>query len=388
MRKPLAVVSSDDHLAPCAWSSRPELAGDSYASFDQKVEYCSETHLPLILAGDVLDQAYPDPYTVGYFMDRITRLRWESVQVIYIQGQHEFNKKRPWLDLGPGLHHLHKQWFFLPDGASKPRVKFYGLDFQPAGKLKAELAQIPAGTEVLVAHQVWEERMGKLASPEAAFKDVPTVKCIITGDFHGHGQQHFKGADDQDILVVSPGSQCMQDLSEDPEKYFFVMYDDLTFESIKLKTRHRSLFTLRNPGSFEDDLAGIVADIEYDDGLPEELVKPIYMVEYSEAIPDAKPRLKAALADKVHLFARPIIVKKVKEKTTVTLGLSLAERIVARYSKTDVAVFNTAKRLLEARDVKAEINNIGAEFLELPLVKTTPFVSPPEEPDDGGLGVG
>ena len=358
MSQPLVVVSSDNHNEPCAWTGRPELSGDSYFAFQQTIDYCVAADLPLILAGDVFDKPYPDAYSTWFVVEQLDRVKRG---VVFIQGQHELSRSKPWLSLSFATTHLHKGMFTLGG------LNFYGLDFLPAAELKQELALIPAGTDVLVAHQVWLERMGALASPEAAFVDVPKVRCIITGDFHGHCQDNFAGKDGQNILVVSPGSQCVQSITEDPRKYFYVMHDDLTFESIPLKSREWLRFTLRNPQSFEHDLAGVVADIEYQKGVPDAIAKPAFIVEFNPDIPDARKRLRAALADKVHLFDRPLEAKPTRDQFSETttapaesgLGPAL-EQLRCNLPE----VYSTAKRLLEAKEPKEELTQILREAME------------------------
>src|SRR6516162_1646868 len=94
--KPLCAFAGDDHLAPRAWVRYPDLTGDSYYSFTQLIDYVVEHDLPLFLLGDVLDVAYPEPYTVKFLVQQIGRLRNSGW---YIQGQHEMHKPSAWLEL-------------------------------------------------------------------------------------------------------------------------------------------------------------------------------------------------------------------------------------------------------------------------------------------------
>jgi hypothetical protein len=192
---------------------------------------------------------------------------------------------------------------------------------------------------------------------------VPRVCCVISGDFHGHRQDAFKGADGRTILAVSPGSQAMQDISEDAAKYFYAMRADLSFESIPLRSRKREWFTFRNPTVFEHDLAGVVADVEDQQAVPAEIARPIVVAEFSDAIPEARDRLLAALSPKCHLFLRPLAAARAEGRVSPapeTMGL--AARLADRY-RDRPALYAWAKALLEAEDPKATLIRLMDEFL-------------------------
>jgi DNA repair exonuclease SbcCD nuclease subunit len=142
MARPLFVNASDNHLAPRAWAGHPSLAGDSYYSLEQLVDYCVAHELPLLLAGDVIDTAYPDPTTMHHLVEQLGRMPCEDNW--FIQGQHELQRTTPWLSLaallGDNLRHAHRR-MFRPSPLSDFTV--YGLDWQPTAQLRDELLGIP-----------------------------------------------------------------------------------------------------------------------------------------------------------------------------------------------------------------------------------------------------
>jgi hypothetical protein len=361
-------VTSDNHLAPCAWTSRPELRGDAYYAFQQTIDWCLAAGVPLVLAGDICDTAYPDPYTVWFMTSRLEAMLALSLPVYYVRGQHDGVGETPWLQLVPGAVHVHRQSFRPAHGSL-----FYGLDYTPADRVKGELARVPEGTKVLVAHQCWEERMGKHAAPEAAFRDVPRARCVITGDFHGHGQDVHTGADGQEVLVVSPGSQCLQEITEDALKYFYAMKADGSFESVPLRSRERHWFTFRSPAGFEAQLAGAALAVADQPHVPEEIARPIVVAEFAEAIPDAKARLQAVLAPKAHLFTRPLAARKGEgHPAPAPEALSLATRLHAQYHDRP-QLYAWAKALLTAEDPRAELARLIEEFMSAPPAAAGPW---------------
>ncbi|NIN69805.1 MAG: hypothetical protein GTO63_35015, partial [Anaerolineae bacterium] len=69
------------------------------------------------------------------------------------------------------------------------------------------------GTNILLCHQVWRERMGGQSIAErgcdGSFTDIPHVEMVISGDFHAHKTTNHKGKNGQKLTAVSPGSTYM-----------------------------------------------------------------------------------------------------------------------------------------------------------------------------------
>lgn len=370
MAKPIAVVASDNHLEPRAWAKYPDLAGDSYYSFEQLETYCQQNDLPLILAGDVFNTQTPDSETVRRSLQP-SHSGGVPYSVCYIQGQHE-RADPPWLSLGGQRYtHVHRDVFRC--GLSK--ILFYGLDWQPADKLVEELAKIPPGADVLVAHQVWKERMGSICSPEGSLADVPYVKMIITGDLHKHDVTTVEASDGRgSITVLSPGSGCMQSTSEDPKKYFFVLHDDLSVVSVPYKTRDCRYYIFRNSDTFAADLARAAEEAVLQQGVPVEIARPMAVVEYDEALPEAGPRIEKAFAGKAHLFLSTLRKRKKDEEVETRPQAALGVEQVAEqlYREQDPALYAAVLRLIRAEDPKSERDKLVAELLADTSI-TNPF---------------
>jgi hypothetical protein len=362
MKLPVAVVTSDCHLQVYNWAKHPDLRGDSFYSFKQIVDYTLEQGLPLILAGDILDKRSPDAETLGFLFDQLKRLVDVKLWVCYIQGQHEMSRSRPWLSCIPGTRSLHKEKWNVKG------IEFYGLDFTPADKIHAELKGIPQDADVLVAHQVWLEHMGKHCVPDAAFADVPYVKCIITGDFHVHKITEHNGKDGQRLKVVSPGSTYMKTLDEDFHKYFWLMFDDLTFHSIPIQTRPVFKSRIGTVEALEDEIVNLATRLN-NLATDHPLGKPIWCVEYYDSIPNAAVRLEEVAKNCAHLFLRPVkgnkdyIEKDLGEISQPMIETGL-ETYLPRCVDPEAPTFSTALRLLRSNDLKSELRQIVTEAIQ------------------------
>lgn len=231
--------TADWHLAPCAWKRSKLGAGDSYEAIKFVVEYCIGHSLPLVAAGDLLDQTVqPDAQTIDVLCECMSKMQEAGLPVYYIQGQHE-KSNPPWLSVHAWPKHINQ-------------VKMSGwplaaaFDWQPRQQLKETLASI-TNKKILIMHQVWQEFVGFEHAYEASFSDIPDcVEYLFTGDHHKHSCASFPRASGKPITVVSPGSLSAQDISEEWQKRFIVV-DDLKFSSVKIPSRRIIRETVSGP---------------------------------------------------------------------------------------------------------------------------------------------
>lgn len=364
MPRPWLTVSSDNHLKEFNWVRYPTLAFDSFYSFEQIVKKTIELTTPLLLAGDIFDTKNPGPVTFGFACDQFNKLMDEQLEVYYVEGQHERNVSRSWLSCHRWPQHLHKQLVQLPN------AYMYGLNYMPKDLLAPELASVPDMAVILVGHQVWLERMGEKANPEAAFADVPgQVQLLITGDFHGHRIDRFENKAGLGMTVASPGSTYMKTLDEDPKKYFFVLYDDLSLKSFPIETRpvvRSRVMTVRQL----DDLILQLVEMKFTVG-DERIAKPIWHVEYVSDIPQIQERLESAAENRAHLFLRlkrsisETMTDPADEEMTLDVDGRLETHLPSVTSPTGPA-YNTALRLLRSNDVKKTLDELTQEALTGP----------------------
>jgi hypothetical protein len=303
--QPLFVFAADTHLEDGAWSTRPGIFGDSYYSFGQIVNYCIGHRLPLILGGDVLEKKNNSARPIAKLCAELSAMEEEDVAVYYIQGNHEYDRNAPWLSVHGWPTHLNGHQYVFKG------VNVYGLDWLPRGEIQQAMQAVPEDTDILITHQVWDEFMKGLGRIECVLGDAHHVRVILNGDFHPTKEVAGTGAQGQQIRMLSPGSTCMQDCSESPDKYFFVIgredNGDIVFEPHKLETRNFLDYQVRDQDTLDALCAGgLTATIA---ALPKKqppIDKPIVRVKFDKHLPDAFLRLTTAAGDACHFFCEAL----------------------------------------------------------------------------------
>ncbi len=374
-KKPIAVVTSDCHLQDRAWHSRTNLAGDAYCAFEYIVNYAIEHQLPIIAAGDLIDKEKNNAKVPGFIRRQMGFCEAHEIDFLFVQGQHEF-QDRPWLS-------EMSEWpCWLPDFTeSQPPLfigghRVWGIDWTPGVDLRAALDAVPEDVTILVMHQVCHEWMGSITLPELHWEQIPGhVKLLIVGDYHDkHTSIIRENSVGNGMLVLCPGSTCMQAIDEPPVKKFFVLYDDLTVTSVEIPTRR----FLQPPDlSNEEDLNGfceaastqivnMVSAAENEDEA-EELRKPIIYVRYSFQLTDAYKRIVSAVGDGAHLFTKELRPKteeqvqaREERQKTIKGGLVGALPEVAEEGTTR---YDISKRLLESRNPGKVLAELREEAL-------------------------
>jgi hypothetical protein len=188
----------------------------------------------------------------------------------------------------------------------------YGIDWNSADKVQDALNSIPEGTDILVAHQVWEELMGDVRGCEASFANVPTVNTVFTGDFHQNKVFTIVGRDGQTLQAISPGSTNFRKINEPVDKFFYVLKSDYTWAKVRIPTRRRMdlrILTDKDFVNFEKTF-----NTAYEECLIENqkykvqnaLATPLCRVEYHDNIPGAYDKIKQCAQNKVELFLKQI----------------------------------------------------------------------------------
>lgn len=315
--EPMFVFTADLHLEDGAWSTRPGVYGDAYYSFAQIIDYCIENKLPLILGGDVLEKKSNSARPIAKLCEGLSRMQAANVPVYYIQGNHEYDRNAPWLSVHPWPVHIHKQTVEIKGHS------VYGLDWLPRGEIQAALKEVPSGTHILITHQVWDDLMKGLGRTECSIADVHNVSTILAGDFHVTTTVYGINADGLRTELLSPGSICMQDCGEAPDKFFFVIcrrpesgipLDSVFhFEQKPLETRRFFNYVVKDQEHLDRLCAGDLAtDIAYlaDKTTPgmrsAGIDKPLVRIKFDKRLPDAFLRLTTTAGDSCHLFCEAL----------------------------------------------------------------------------------
>jgi len=256
------------------------------------------------------------------------------------------------------------------------------LDWQPADVLEDELvAMKERQSHILLCHQVWEEFMGSHGQPEGSWTQIPSVDAVFTGDYHK--TEHIKdfkyGASGQPLEILSPGSTNIREISEDPKKYFFVLYDGFVWKKVRIPTR----MVIRNRIEEEIEFEELIANwsdtmdmvrehnVGYyeswnQDDLPELLRKPILQLVFSDGIKKFRSRAKSLLAEEAHLFFKVIEEEGdddeheelVARRKIIERGIEgCLELTVPKNDKRYAPLL----RLIKAKDKKAELLKMKEE---------------------------
>ncbi len=371
MPKPIAVNLPDAHLSWSTWADYPDLNQDSLVSFEQAVNCCLRLDCDLLLPGDIMNKSVQDDGVIlSWLAFQFGRLRAAGRSVWFIVGQHDRTRRVQWLtSLGmPNVIHAHGKKFRTD--VSGPL--FYGLDFQPMGNLQKALDDIPSGAEILMCHQVWGDLMGEQTKPEGVFADVPAVSMIITGDFHGHKTMESVGKDGQKLLVVSSGATHMRSLTEDHQKFFHVIYDDLSVQSFPLQTRPCYRYQVFTDTQLRDLLLGPLLSLGTNELLPEAIRKPIIHLEHDPLLENVRKRTQDVLGGKAFLFDRPMKPRPVDEEVDQERIHELIDGglvgCLELEAEPGTPVYTTVLRLLKtpAHMLKREVEAIAMERLSAP----------------------
>ncbi|MCI0421485.1 MAG: metallophosphoesterase [Acidobacteria bacterium] len=372
MPKAEAALFADSHLQRSAWSGS-SIRDDSKFALQQIIDWCVR-YKPtyLIGAGDLIDRQTNRSEPIHFFQQQLDRLQEARVKFAFIQGQHDADDP-PWLAGHRWAIHLHKDSIMIGD------MDVYGLDYQPAGKLREALEEIPEGCcDLLIAHQGWGEWMGEATLPQADFADLPGhVKRVFSGDLHQYMLRKHKGKEGQTVVCCSPGSTCMQAIDESPDKFFVTMDEEGAFKQQKLRSR----VMLDWPGLLrKDDLERFMSEIEAAlatatqqgaaQDLPEELLTPLIRVTYSHKLEDCVRRVEKVVGRRAYLFFKelPPEEKTVKpdQKAQPVKGVAVTP-LTALPKEVDQGkepeVFDLVSRLLTAGDQKMELAKWRAEYL-------------------------
>lgn len=363
LKKAIAIASSDWHLDKNAWARYPAISGDSYHSLNQIVDYCLAYKVPLLAAGDLFDKPSPDSTSVHEAIKAMDRMQKANLKTYFTEGQHEDTRSYPWLGLHPWPIHADKKVFDLNG------YKLIGLDYVKPHNLKAAL-QVAIGSNIFMCHQVWRNFMGDHLNSDGSLEFIQIQGgLIVTGDYHKHVQLSVVSQlGSKPNIVLSPGSTCMQSIDEPPEKFVYLLYDDLSYDSLPLNTRsvyYRDVLTVE---ALNDLVSGIDKDwLLPTKNVPENIQKPILAVRFDPDIPDVYIQLNEAVGNKAHLFWRPVVKEiAVKEvilscaKETIELGL---EGNLEKLCHPDSWTYKIARRLLTSDSPAKELAVIQEEYL-------------------------
>jgi hypothetical protein len=363
---PVRLLCSDLH-------GRPRI--DEQFAFSQIVDAALDLDVSIIAAGDLLDKQSNRAATITFFYQQLNRLREADLLFEYVQGQHDFDDP-PWLSGHDSAVHLHRRTVEPP----KSGIRVYGLDWQPTGRLQEELDQIPEDVNFLVAHQVWADWMGSVASPQGSFAELPGhIKYLHSGDLHQWKLDREYNRDRGFTTVLSTGAVTQQKIDEPAIHYYAVLYLDGSIVQRKLRSRQRiDCGLLRTDDDLENCLRNLADDVDQavaqsvKHNLPVEMHRPYLRVVYSYRLPFARRRIEKLVGDRVVGFYKQLppeladsgsSVVRVDRDVPSTPQALLIEEISPDESKLHADAYTLCERLLGSQNPADTLATWKREYL-------------------------
>lgn len=365
-RKVGSVTTADVHMERWPYVDRRKLEWDSKFGLEQVVDKAVELEAEwLFLLGDNFNVRHPSGEEVEVLLRQTHRASKAGVNTGFIQGQHCWQRS-PWPllvgHLGERIYWLHEQTVTMAGH------QVYGLDWTNSMDLPGKLAQVPREADILLMHQVWHDLCGEQVHPEVASKDIPAnIRLLMTGDFHDHRAMSVTNAGGNRMTFLSPGPVCMQNLAEPAKKFFYVIYDDLTFDSVPLKSRNCLRYVLQSKEDLDAFIAGNVTECTTpQEGVPDYIAMNVVEVRYYDNIPECRQRLLAVLDKKCHHFLKPIAASAQAEipdmDVPASRALSLADAIQRVPNVSQEAKDNAIRLVTCKGNLNDELNLIKNEF--------------------------
>lgn len=369
------LIASDLHLSETIWKHRP-IFGDSYFAWKQIVSLAIKHEVQaVILAGDLLDKQYNPSGPIHALVTGVLRLNQAGISVLFNQGQHEL-MPTPWIKVGTKTTWLHKKKVILEVG--KTKYTLVGCDYQDRTKFQEFLnSELASQADILVCHQVWQDFMGEVGKPQAAFEDVPSnVKLLITGDYHEAIITKHK-----DMTIVSPGSTHLRSIKEPSDKSVVLLTltestkKPMKLDVLPLLSRSVTKIDLTKHENYDHipqalaDIDAVISSETKQQGVPEEVRTPILYVTYDEKHKQFFDTHITPLTE-FHVFSKfkrsdgeEVFLEDEHNTDKATL-LSMLDKLFAKDSKE----YDLAVKLLQAGD---EPTPVLEEWLEDQLKSCT-----------------
>lgn len=299
---PIAVMASDNHLAPGAWKGRLDIRGDSYFALRQIVDLCISKRLPLILAGDFFDANRPsaEDLQAALMLNEIINA---GLRVFYIQAQHDYDNPSYISVICPkatNLDDLDKP-VYISDKSLHMRTVF-GRNFMSRTELDSWLNERQVECDLMVMHQLWIEFMGMHG--QTSLERLEKCKFLLTGDLHD--MRTFTTG--KGITVLSPGATQMQSIKEPTRHQVFILNDDMSANLFPLKSRgvidilvereEQIVYMVNNARQVVEEMLRAVAS----GGSVNMQLKPIVRFKIANPIPGAVPKLGEAFEAHAAVF--------------------------------------------------------------------------------------
>lgn len=301
MRKLIAYAAGDWHYPERhgggAWTSSPDIVGDTAFALDEVVGLCVQGEVPLLAPGDLTDGPDPEPAALAAMYETLRRLSTVGVNVLYVLGNHE--RGRDWLaPLGGVAVNVSGRVVTVPGG-----VAITGLSYQPTVEAFVEATTATRRTPIGLYHQQWSEL---IKSGPYSIGQLPDHGLSVCGDVHVRA---VLDKPQYPRRVLSTGPLSPQSIAEFDRPAVYAVYDDFSVREVAIKGRTFVRFGVESTRSAEMVMAAVAA-MGPDPSLPKHVSRPVAAVVVSCHVPGFVDALEALAA------SRNVILRVTLESAT------------------------------------------------------------------------
>lgn len=345
MSNPWAILTSDWHLrlGGRVWATHPHLHGDIEFGLSQVQAYIKEYDPPnIFLAGDMIHEPRMDSYIVS-LLNNFLDCCCGSNDIYFVQGQHDLSNPTVLGTFCRYAKHLDNLTI------QNSGITVAGLDYRRPKQITQALDEAPEA-DVLLTHQSWTETMGEYGAAVLPEK----YKLVCSGDFHSHFLYRKNNT-----VLLSPGTLCMQRISEPPDHSIWLINDDLTYKSLPLKSRRYFEYEIQTKEDLQTFLEDwvLLSAAQLQTDVPDDVAKNIVRINYNPTIDDVVLKLNTVINNEAHVFLKPvhnIILEQRKETVVAPTNLvSILETVYPNDNRV-----GDAKKLLKT-------NNLTEAVLEI-----------------------
>ena len=284
---------ADLHLAGFPWSRRDEFYGDAFRALESAEQVILQdnpgcAYKAVILSGDITDQKAIEDDTSMALCKFIKNLHAASIQVYYVNGNHDMSKRGQLGHVGVyGGIHIHEKVTQIHD------FTVYGLDWLPRTVLKEKIQNVPE-CDILFLHCAFQHLLGFQGAYDLTKEDIPEhIPNVFVGDVHVTDiTTNSRGTD-----IVSPGPLHPCSIAQmGPHGMMRIKSDEMTWEFLEIVTRHVLDYTI---GDSEIAAVDIANNIKAE--VATKRLKPHCVIRYTSDESDLADQVMSLVKDVVHI---------------------------------------------------------------------------------------
>lgn len=278
----LAYATSDWHIPEDAsgltWRDVPGVAGDALFALGGVVALCVRDRVPLIAAGDLVDNPDVTPEALAAWFTVLRPLSDVGLPVFAVTGNHD--RSRDWLAaFGPLAVRLDDRVVTLPGG-----VTLSGLSYVPPAHFAEKVAAQVRVSDIGVYHQA----VADFGVKGLALSQFPAHSLAVIGDTHvSRAVRPAAGP----RLALSPGPLAPQSVAEFGPPGVWAVHADLSVTHVKIPARAYHRFDVGTPAE-ADACVAAVSRLAPDPALPPAQAHPMIAARLTADLDGFAPALR------------------------------------------------------------------------------------------------